>query len=103
MNVFETFRTAWQSLRANMLRTLLSMLGIIIGVAAVVSVVSIGTGGQQLVMANISQLGSNLITVNPAAARGRQRAASAGGHADRYLRGISAPATYMSFAILHIW
>lgn len=70
MNVFETFRTAWQSLRANALRTLLSMLGIIIGVAAVVSVVSVGTGGQQLVMANISQLGSNLITVNPAAARG---------------------------------
>lgn len=70
MSVLETFRTALQSLRANALRSMLSMLGIIIGVAAVVSVVSIGTGGQQAVMANISQLGSNLITVNPASARG---------------------------------
>lgn len=70
MNVYETIRTAFQSLRANALRSMLSMLGIIIGVAAVVSVVSVGTGGQQQVMANISQLGSNLITINPAAARG---------------------------------
>ncbi|MFS8582216.1 MAG: ABC transporter permease [Limnochordales bacterium] len=70
MSVFETFRTAFQSLRTNALRSILSMLGIIIGVAAVVSVVSVGTGGQQRVMENISQLGSNLITINPAAARG---------------------------------
>src|SRR5690625_3912031 len=70
VSVFETIRTAFQSLRANALRSMLSMLGIIIGVAAVVSVVSVGTGGQQLVMANISQLGSNLITINPAAMRG---------------------------------
>lgn len=70
MNVLEVARTALQSLRANALRSILSMLGIIIGVAAVVSVVSVGTGGQQLVMANISQLGSNLITINPAVARG---------------------------------
>lgn len=70
MSPFEIFRTALQSLRANALRSVLSMLGIIIGVAAVVSVVSVGTGGQQLVMANISQLGSNLITINPAAMRG---------------------------------
>lgn len=71
MSVFETIRTAFQSLRANAMRSILSMLGIIIGVAAVVSVVSVGTGGQQRVMENISQLGSNLITINPAAARGR--------------------------------
>src|SRR5690625_7883322 len=71
VSVFETIRTAFQSLRANAMRSILSMLGIIIGVAAVVSVVSVGTGGQQQVMQNISQLGSNLITINPAAARGR--------------------------------
>lgn len=70
MSVYETFRTAFQSLRTNALRSVLSMLGIIIGVAAVVSVVSVGAGGQQAVLQNISQLGSNLITINPAAARG---------------------------------
>ena len=70
MSILDTLRTALQSLRANTLRSILSMLGIIIGVGAVVSVVSIGTGGQQLVMANISQLGSNLITINPAVPRG---------------------------------
>lgn len=70
MSLFETLRTALQSLRTNALRSILSMLGIIIGVAAVVSVVSVGTGGQQRVIDNISQLGSNLITINPAAARG---------------------------------
>ncbi|HEY8417409.1 MAG TPA: ABC transporter permease, partial [Limnochordales bacterium] len=66
----DTLRTAIHSLRANTLRSILSMLGIIIGVAAVVSVVSIGTGGQQVVLANISQLGSNLITINPSVPRG---------------------------------
>lgn len=70
MSVLETFRTALQSLRSNALRSMLSMLGIIIGVAAVVSVVSVGSGAQQQVMANISRLGSNLITVNPAFVRG---------------------------------
>jgi len=70
VSILDTLRTALHSLRANTLRSILSMLGIIIGVGAVVSVVSIGTGGQQLVMANISQLGSNLITINPAVPRG---------------------------------
>ncbi|MBO8142291.1 MAG: ABC transporter permease [Firmicutes bacterium] len=46
------------------------MLGIIIGVAAVVSVVSIGAGGQQAVLSNISRLGSNLIMIMPSVPRG---------------------------------
>lgn len=70
MSIMDTLRTAVHSLRSNTLRSILSMLGIIIGVAAVVSVVSIGTGGRQMVLANISQLGSNLIIINPAAPRG---------------------------------
>ena len=70
MSIMDTLRTAVHSLRSNTLRSILSMLGIIIGVAAVVSVVSIGTGGQQRVLANISQLGTNLITINPAVPRG---------------------------------
>jgi len=70
VSVLDTLRTAIHSLRANTLRSLLSMLGIIIGVAAVVSVVSIGTGSQQQVLANIAQLGSNLITINPSVPRG---------------------------------
>src|SRR5690606_41224263 len=47
VSLWDTLRTAIHSLRANTLRSILSMLGIIIGVAAVVSVVSIGTGSQQ--------------------------------------------------------
>lgn len=70
MSLLETLRTALQSLRVNALRSLLSMLGIIIGVAAVVSVVSIGTGGRQRVIENINALGTNLIVISPAAARG---------------------------------
>jgi len=70
VSLVDTLRTAIHSLRANTLRSILSMLGIIIGVAAVVSVVSIGTGGQQVVLANISRLGSNLITINPWVPRG---------------------------------
>ncbi|HLT57895.1 MAG: ABC transporter permease [Limnochordales bacterium] len=70
MSLWDTLRTAIHSLRANTLRSILSMLGIIIGVAAVVSVVSIGTGSQQVVLSNIAQLGSNLITVFPAVPRG---------------------------------
>lgn len=65
MSLFETFKSALQGLRANALRSILSMLGIIIGVAAVIAVVSIGTGSSELVLANISEMGSNLVTISP--------------------------------------
>lgn len=61
--IFEIIAIALNSLKANKLRTFLSMLGIIIGVGAVIAIVSIGTGTQQRITSNISNLGSNLIDV----------------------------------------
>lgn len=77
MNLFETCRSAIWSLRNNKLRSLLSMLGIIIGVAAVVAVVSIGIGAQASVLSRVSGLGSNLIMINPVASVGRGGSISA--------------------------
>ncbi|KXS43257.1 MULTISPECIES: ABC transporter permease [unclassified Candidatus Frackibacter] len=61
--IFEIIIIALNSLKANKLRTFLSMLGIIIGVGAVIAIVSIGTGTQQRITARISNLGSNLINI----------------------------------------
>lgn len=68
--IVETIKMAFSSLTSNKLRTLLSMLGIIIGVAAVIAVVSIASGSQQQVTARISNLGSNLINIRPGVRRG---------------------------------
>ena len=65
----ESFLMAWASLVANKLRSLLTMLGIIIGVAAVITLVSIGNGVKQDIEASISNLGSNLLVVMPGAPR----------------------------------
>ncbi len=59
-------RSALWSLRTNKLRSFLSMLGIVIGVGAVVAVVSIGMGARAEVLQSVSALGSNLIIINPA-------------------------------------
>ena len=65
----ESFLMAWASLIANKLRSLLTMLGIIIGVAAVIALVSIGNGVKQDIEDSISSLGSNLLVVLPGASR----------------------------------
>ena len=65
----ESFLMAWASLVANKLRSLLTMLGIIIGVAAVIALVSIGNGVKQDIEDSISSLGSNLLVVLPGAPR----------------------------------
>lgn len=65
----ESFLMAWASLIANKLRSLLTMLGIIIGVAAVIALVSIGNGVKQDIEDSISSLGSNLLVVLPGAPR----------------------------------
>ena len=65
----ESFLMAWASLVANKLRSLLTMLGIIIGVAAVIALVSIGNGVKQDIEDSISSLGSNLLVVMPGAPR----------------------------------
>lgn len=68
--LYETFKIAINSLRRNKIRTLLSMLGIIIGVGAVIAVISVASGSQAQVTSNISAMGSNLITINPGVSRG---------------------------------
>ncbi len=65
MIVFENFRIALTSLRANLLRSMLTTLGIIIGVAAVIAVVSIVQGLQQVITQQFQGVGSNFIMVLP--------------------------------------
>ena len=67
---FETLKIAINSLKSNKLRTLLSMLGIIIGVGAVIAIVSIGSGAREQITSSISNLGSNLINIFPGTSRG---------------------------------
>ena len=63
MNLWGTFRIALRALGRNKLRSSLTMLGIIIGVAAVISVVGIGQGASASIQAQISQLGNNMLYV----------------------------------------
>ncbi len=61
----EAFRMAWFAMSCHRLRTLLTMLGIIIGITAVVCVVALGQGAQQKIIADINSMGTNVITVSP--------------------------------------
>ncbi|MBO2451496.1 ABC transporter permease [Actinomadura barringtoniae] len=65
MRVGESFRVALEALRVNRLRSALTMFGVVIGVAAVVVLVAIGTGARDLVQNEIEGLGSNIIFVAP--------------------------------------
>lgn len=60
----ESFKMSLYAMKAHKMRTLLTMLGIIIGIASVVSVVGIGQGSQQKILSDINALGTNTITVN---------------------------------------
>ncbi len=59
----EAFRMALLAMNAHRMRTFLTMLGIIIGIASVVSVVALGNGSQKQILENISSLGTNTITI----------------------------------------
>ncbi|GAB4478307.1 MAG: ABC transporter permease [Anaerolineae bacterium] len=65
MNFFESFRVALGGLLANKLRSVLTMLGIIIGIAAVIVLISIGRGLEAIVQSEFNAIGSNLIFVFP--------------------------------------
>jgi hypothetical protein len=65
VNFLETLRTGWASIISHRLRSGLTMLGILIGIAAVILTVGLGLGSQQQVGAQISALGSNLLIVSP--------------------------------------
>jgi macrolide transport system ATP-binding/permease protein len=64
----EALVTAWRSLQVNLFRTVLTLLGIIIGVAAVVAMLAVGEGSRQKVMDRISTFGTNLMLIRPGAA-----------------------------------
>ena len=69
MQVGETFAAAYQSIRANALRSMLTMLGIIIGVGAVITMVALGSGAQKAVEDRIAALGANVFSVYAGQAR----------------------------------
>jgi putative ABC transport system permease protein len=66
MNLLENIRISFRALAANKLRSGLTMLGIIIGVAAVVALMSIGRGATQSITNQVQGLGSNLVSINSA-------------------------------------
>ncbi len=70
MLLYEVFAVALQALRANKLRSVLTMLGIVIGVAAVIAMIALGTGAQTAVNERIQSLGTTLLTVMPGQQRG---------------------------------
>ena len=65
MIFFEILRVSMDAIRANKLRSFLTMLGIVIGVGAVITMVALGEGAQRAVEAQISALGTNVLTVRP--------------------------------------
>ncbi|SNY40716.1 ABC transporter permease [Paractinoplanes atraurantiacus] len=65
MRLAEAWRVAVDALRANRLRSVLTMLGVVIGVAAVVALVAIGTGTKRQIEQQVEGLGSNLLLVVP--------------------------------------
>jgi putative ABC transport system permease protein len=63
MRIVESFNFAWRGIVANKMRSMLTMLGIVIGVASVITLVAVGTGSSAAVQASIDRLGSNTLTV----------------------------------------
>ncbi len=61
----EAFRMSIQAIRAHKMRSILTMLGIIIGIASVVSVVALGKGSQEKILADINSMGTNTIVIMP--------------------------------------
>ncbi len=70
MKLGDTLQETYEALSGNKVRTSLTMLGIIIGIASVIAMVSIGQGAQGSIQASIQSIGSNLLLVYPGAQRG---------------------------------
>ena len=81
MLIGEIFRVALGALRANKLRSLLTMLGIVIGVGSVIAMIALGTGAQSAVKERITALGTTLLTVTPGQMFGRGGVVSQGDRA----------------------
>src|SRR5664280_2315913 len=78
MNFSEVFMVALKSITSNKSRALLTMLGVIIGVAAVIVMIAVSTGTEATISEQINALGTNLLFISPASTRGgaNQSAAS---------------------------
>jgi putative ABC transport system permease protein len=69
MSIFEALRLAWQGLMGNRLRSGLTMLGILIGVGAVILLVAVGNGTSVQVQAQVNALGSNIVYIYPSSTK----------------------------------
>ena len=78
-NWFEPMITAWTGVITHKLRSFLTILGIVIGVAAVIALMSVGKGATADILANIETIGADLITISPGARVGFGGVRSAGG------------------------
>lgn len=72
--LLESFAMSVQAIAAHKLRSILTMLGIIIGIASVVSVIALGKGSQEKILSDISAMGTNTINIYPGAGFGDVRA-----------------------------
>ncbi len=91
-SVGASVRSAWRALRANLLRSLLTMLGIIIGVAAVITMIAVGQGATERVQEYMKVLGSNIMLVLPGGANAggvRQGAQTAQGLTEEDAKAIA--------------
>ena len=105
MNPFAAFKAALAALQANTLRSFLAMLGVIIGVASVIVMVSVASGASQAIEERIRALGTNLLIISPGsftsggrrAGEGTATALSEGDLADpRKVPGVAAVAGVIS-------
>ncbi len=65
MDIEELFNLAIEALKGNIARTLLTMLGVIIGIASVIAIISLGQGSTQSVVDQVNSFGVNVLTVSP--------------------------------------
>ena len=61
----ETIKVAFGAIRANKMRSVLTMLGIVIGIAAVITMIALGNGAKKAVSERLQSLGTNVLSVNP--------------------------------------
>lgn len=78
----EHFRQAWRMINSNKLRSFLSMLGVLIGVACVITMLALGRGAKESIQDQLARLGSNLLSIRPGSAK---------------VRGVSSDATVTRF------
>lgn len=76
MDLLSTMRMAWRSLLSNKMRSLLTMLGVIIGVSAVIAMVAMGQGTSSGITERISSMGANLLTISAGGSSGPIRGTS---------------------------